>query len=628
MGMSNKNAKLLILSTVKKRFQNQDALRIELEFSHFVNAIQVVKALLKYDKKWAFSISLDDGYADAYNNVFNMFYGKYPDLNNVIHNGYFFTDGCGNDVMYKSGFAGPLVDSTGYDFHHENQNAYVKWSEYEFACDFGFDMMYQQYGQPAIENLITYNDFYQDTINGRNYVYNKLEFKPIFGTCNEGNTGWINNEGKCPLYDAGCKIVGFNNTSATVAGVFKTLEAGLNIEAITNDDISNGIIMRRALIDETTDTNSLQTQINSIANDTVKRWLHYFTHRVTYTTPVPSASMSVAKFKSLMDYLHTNFGKGGLDNMWMASPQEVYEYLHAYHNSNIEIYYEGNRVIIVVKYNKPIDFRRAAISLKVNLPSSPTKIEVFNIASVTTNIATNYQNGLINIEWTPEIVSVANKFVTKAETTRLPKDKDFAQFMVNRITDLSLKSPLQYRINNIQPIQEKIFAFDFGAAGYWEQGLPWNSVTSATTGVKLTSFKEFNSGETVNYGLEITQAFYAATTVGNTPSTPNSGVYPDKVLKDSVYNSISNGISQSAIKITGLNNDLLYDFEFLANKSNIDTTTKYKIGTQEVSLFARDNFTNTVRIDNVSPINGEIEILVIAQVQQGHLNGMRIIEHG
>lgn len=43
----------------------------------------------------------------------------------------------------------------------------------------------------------------------------------------------------------------------------------------------------------------------------------------SFTTPVSSASMSVAKFKFLMDYLHTNFGKGGLDNMWMAAPQEV-----------------------------------------------------------------------------------------------------------------------------------------------------------------------------------------------------------------------------------------------------------------------------------------------------------------
>jgi hypothetical protein len=620
-----KGLKSFFASNLRKRFSNPSAKRIELTFPSPVNSISVEKARLRYNKKWAFSISLDDGYADAYTNVFNMFYGKYPDLNNVIHNGYFFTDGCGNDVMYKSGFAGPLVNSDGTDFHTETQNAYVKWSEYEFATDFGWDMIYQQYGQPAIENLITYNDFYQDTINGRNYVFEKLGFKPIFGTSNNGNSGWINNEGKCPLFDAGCRVISWRSTSAIVAGQLVTIEQSFNLDTLTKSKLDAGIVVRRELLSE--DTIVLQDVYNAIAdvaNSPNHRWLHFFTHRVTYNNPPGSANLSVATFQAIMDHLHNNYGKGGLDNMWMAAPQEVYEYLYSYHTSTVDVYYEVNKVIIVVDFpNAPYDFRRFMLTLKVQLPMLPTQIDVFNLPSVTTNLNTT-TNGIINFDWSPSVVQVAEKFVNKAETTLSPRDKDYAQFMVNKITALDIKQPLQIRINNIQEPVTRVFGFDFGIAGYWYQGGNWIDISTNTSDFIKTGFKELNTGELFNYSLQIVTAFSSNTTTGNTPSTPDSGAFPDKVLKDAFV--VSTG-SQGVFKLTGLNNSKKYDFEFISNKSNVDTVTKFVIGTQEVLVNASDNFNNPGWIYNVSPTNGEIVVTVLSFVAGGYINGMRLYEH-
>lgn len=617
------------LSTIGKKFQNPQALRVELFFETAPSTFEATVAPLKYNKKWAFSFSLDDGYVDAYSNVFAIFYGGIPDLNNVTHPGRFFTDGCGNDIMYKSGFAGPLVDENGVDFHHENQTAYVKWSQYEFATDFGFDMIYQQYGQPAIGDLVTYQDFLNDTVTGRNYVLTKLGFKPLFGTCNNGNTGWINNEGKCPLYDAGCLVVGFNNTSATVAGQVISLETGYNLDTITKQAMDAGIIMRRSLLNEATIVlQDIYDTMAAISGDSARRWLHYFTHRVTYTEPPGSANISVATFQSIMDHLHNTYGKAGLDNVWMAAPSEVYEYIYARESAVINKYYEGNKVILEIVYDSPNDHRRPCLTLNINSNLPCKRVDVYNIVRGTTNLV-NATSGMVNLDWSGEIEAVADKFVTRAETTTYQEDIDYAQFMVNQITDLAIKTPLQARINAIEPYNPVSirFLFDFGISGFWEMGNPWNRVTSADVGVKLTQLRD-SDNNLYNYGIEVTDAFAAVGTVGNTPTPADSGLYPDKALKDSI-NTTTSGDSSGTFKMTGLDNAKKYDFIFLANKSNLDTTTKYTIGATSVTLFGRDNYTNTVRIDNVSPTNGEIFITVTNNTnsQQGHLNVMEMIEH-
>lgn len=616
-------------STVRRKFNNPQARRIELFFDTSPSTFEVSIAPLKYNKKWVFSFSLDDGYVDAYSNVFAMFYGRIPDLNNVVHPGRFYTDGCGNDIMYKSGFAGPLVDENGIDFHHENQSAYVKWSQYEFATDFGFDMIYQQYGQPAIGDFVSYLDFYNDTVTARNYVQNKLGFKPLFGTCNNGNTGWINNEGKCPLYDAGCLVVGFNNTSAIVAGQVVTLEQGFNLDTLTKSMMDAGIIMKRGLLDEdTTVLQDVYDTMAAVASSSQRRWLHYFTHRVTYSNPPGSANLSVTKFQAIMDHLHNTYGKAGLDNVWMAAPSVVYEYIYARESAVLNKYFEGNKVILEIVYDSPNEHRRPCLSLNINSNLPCKRVDHYKIPRCTNNLI-NATSGIINLEWSDEIEAVANKFVTRAESTTRQVDIDYAQYMVSQITDLAIKTPLQARINAIEPYNptSSRFLFDFGIAGYWELGDPWNRVTSADVGLKLSQLKD-SDGNLYNYGLEIIDAFAGVGSVGNTPVPADSGIYPDKALKDSI-NTTTSGDSFGTFKITGLDNAKYYDFIFLANKANLDTTTKYTIGATSVTLFGRDNFNNTVRIDNVSPTNGEILITVTNDTNssQGHLNVMEMIEH-
>ncbi|PZR27823.1 MAG: hypothetical protein DI535_08730 [Citrobacter freundii] len=103
----------------------------------------------------------------------------------------------------------------------------------------------------------------------------------------------------------------------------------------------------------------------------------------------------------------------------------------------------------------------------------------------------------------------------------------------------------------------------------------------------------------------------------------NSGVVPDKVMSNFYYLDFAD---TARFKFTNLNHATAYNVIFYAGSSYAPTNnTVYKIGDQTVSLSSTNNYTNTVKINNVVPDdNGEILVTVYSSVGYAFLNSVSL----
>lgn len=153
---------------------------------------------------------------------------------------------------------------------------------------------------------------------------------------------------------------------------------------------------------------------------------------------------------------------------------------------------------------------------------------------------------------------------------------------------------------------------------------PWNNTARAPEqGRVFTNLR--NDLNNVS-GLEMTVVNNFS---GDNPSGMitgnNSGVWPDNVLRSSWWVDI--GVV-STLKISNLNQNLLYSFVFTGSRNGAgDRTCVYTINGKSVSLNASYNISQLVQIDDVKPDkNGEVFIDVsLGQYSMyAYLNGMAI----
>jgi hypothetical protein len=98
----------------------------------------------------------------------------------------------------------------------------------------------------------------------------------------------------------------------------------------------------------------------------VKTWYNEFSHRVDDFNTT-SSSYNFYYFKSHLESIANQYGKTGVDRMWMAPLQEVYEYLVVGQTSTFSSQLVGNSLDITLNFDQtPKWVRRKAITFVVN----------------------------------------------------------------------------------------------------------------------------------------------------------------------------------------------------------------------------------------------------------------------
>jgi len=300
-------------STITKTVLDESArngILISMTFDANPNDLSVSVASLRYNKAFAYSITLDDGLADAYTNVFTLLNGGYNVELNRNYPGLSFTDGNGNDVRFTASSAVYCVNTLGIDLH-VNTAGYLKWTQMTNMYNAGWDILNHSYSHAAYSSGMDYN--YQIT-RGRDYIFEKTGIKATGFVIPSGDANYV-----LPALANGYNAI-YSQNYAYLGN------DGLDVNKIY--DYSNFKMSRRNLIEASFDTTSILTKINQIASQSVGGkhfWLSDFTHNVK--TVSANGGLIYSTFEYMANNIERLYGKSGSDNIWVAPVQRVYEYL-------------------------------------------------------------------------------------------------------------------------------------------------------------------------------------------------------------------------------------------------------------------------------------------------------------
>jgi len=379
---------------------------IMVTFNQAPTVYSVVKTPFRYNKTFAVSFHNDDGVSDIYTEGFPFFTGI--QVGNSNYPGLFYTDGCGHDISFKlssnlfsfNGVNGPDMHAPG------NGYGVVSWPQ--------LDIMYNNdcgiYNH-GISGDASSGDAYMNYSIKRNesYIRRKLfETTPggvqtrIFVNPN-GNTAYS------PVAFNLGYFTAFNQSSQGVIG-----NNGGDVNAYNN--WLTPIDLYR-LLGENTNVTQLADDMFANSINGANYWAPIFTHSIVTQYPL-------TKFHSDFNYIANTYGKDGLDNVWVATEEEILSYLRVKEATTITYGLAGNILLINLTGSIPSDMRFYPLSLLVNANATITNISFSGGINTFNGIGQN--SSLINLAWDgryiPDSVAVADSMVTIAEQTQAEYD--------------------------------------------------------------------------------------------------------------------------------------------------------------------------------------------------------------
>ena len=346
----------------------------------------VSKAILKYNKDFAYSFTLDDATVDAYTCVLPVFKGGLVSGNGQTYSGLFYTDGCGNDIPFRGGTAWNTANLAGIDVHTGNVVGQLTWKQLDTLYDFGWDVMNHSFTHRSQWNgPMSGNDYVNEVEQNRIAVKNKTQKQiqmPLF-VVPSGDTFYNN-----IAYQQAHQLV-FNQPGSVVGF------GGLDVTADYNFDKK---IVHRMLLEESLAISpTFLDRAVAKATGNTKIWYNEFTHRIDDFSP--TASFGFKDFYSHMKRAADTWGKNGTDKMWMAPLQEVYEYLMMRRYAHFTSSMNGSKMDLTFDlFNIPKWLRRRTLSLVVNSTVNFSNVTVPLGVKVTFKGIGNQK--LINLDFT------------------------------------------------------------------------------------------------------------------------------------------------------------------------------------------------------------------------------------
>ncbi|MEI7491036.1 MAG: hypothetical protein WCK92_06550 [Bacteroidota bacterium] len=396
-----------------QNFDSLQNIRIIVTFSSAPASYAVVKAPLRFNKLFAFSLEEDDGEKDIYTHAYPFLNGG--TIAGVIYPGLKYTDGCGNDQKFKmSGSIFPfislgpvLVDC------HDPATSYstlnVTWPQ--------LSEMYRQNWGVLDHGLTSGGGGTPAYEVARNTSYMKLKLpdatpggpdEKIFVNPNGGDIyspdAWA--QGYTICYREGYS---FADHSFNVSGPFPHQDIGMHR---TNSY----------------EAYNLSNLVDNFANGSTAgahQWGVAFTHSVTNS----NYGYSFATFQNHMNYIADTYGKNGLDNILMTTEEEIIDYLLVRDSIMVNTQLSGN--ILTVSFTGSVSDKYRFYNSTL-LISSDQNIASIAVQGVQTSSSTGagLASGMVNISWNghhvvpPEVN--AETWVSKTESSHSQEDANVA----------------------------------------------------------------------------------------------------------------------------------------------------------------------------------------------------------
>jgi hypothetical protein len=393
----NKYVLFIFLIWIQLRVEAQ---KITLQFSSTPTSTPSVSvAKLRYDKTFAYSYTFDDATDDAYKVALPLFKGGTIAAINQQSTGFFFTDGCGNDIPFRAGIAWNSTNSLDEDVHLNGIGGTLTWTQLDSLYRADWDVLNHSYAHRAQWAGAMTDADYDYQINQNRTVVRQKTQKAI----------------EMPLFvvPSGDYVYQDRALAAGHKAVFDQNFpfGGISFSGITVDnvpDMTNFKMLRWDL--QQIIAGTLTTKVNDIAvetqNGTTAKWWTEFSHRVDdYTTTTP---FNFYSFKDYMTALAQKYGKDGSDKMWFAPLQTVFEYLQMRQNARFTSQLiSGNRLDIDFDLSSvPTWLRRRTLTLVVNSNADFSQINIPSGTGIAVTFRGTGNRKIVNIDFTNYVAAI------------------------------------------------------------------------------------------------------------------------------------------------------------------------------------------------------------------------------
>jgi peptidoglycan/xylan/chitin deacetylase (PgdA/CDA1 family) len=319
----------------------------------------VSKAILKYNKDFAYSFTFDDGASDAFSHALPFFQGG--KVQNTAFLPLYFTDGCGNDVPFRGGIAWNSVNPTGIDVHTGEVKEQLTWTQLDTLYDKGWDVFNHSYSHKTRWTTpMLPIDYYNEIVKNQTAVRAKTSKKiemPVF-VVPSGDNNYQD-----VALELGNKIV-FDQATGVKGIEGFTLSGEMDLEKLK---------LHRQIVDESFSYFNILDKVAAKSTSTSPIWYNEFSHRIDGTT----GGFNFEVFKNHLQKTANTWGKNGTDRMWMAPLQEVYEYLVFRKTVKYTSQIVGKTLEISLDLSQvPTWLRRKTLTLVINSNTNFSRVDV------------------------------------------------------------------------------------------------------------------------------------------------------------------------------------------------------------------------------------------------------------
>jgi hypothetical protein len=341
------------------------------------NRVKIDRAPLKYNKHLALSFTLDDGYRSAYLTAFPLLNGgkvsgPMPDEwkndeggDGQESKGFFYTDGNGKLIPFKIG----LAINAGKIGDKPKNRGHLSWAELAEMNKAGWDLINHGYNHLTKPG----NDFALELTKNTDTVQKRLGV--TMTQC--AVPGGEHEEG----YELVYEDAAFANGSFGISS-YKGVPSNW---VLTTDLNLKDFVYERTFLQSDKDSTKPFTVDeplgiwDSLMRQPLPVWNNSFTHGVGNTN-LWGLSLFYPEFKYYMNSLNKRYGSVGNDRIWVASVQEVYEYLWLMQHISIDTKQHGDEITISLDVpGWPEYFKYKTVTLKIN-SDAPVTVADFDPA--------------------------------------------------------------------------------------------------------------------------------------------------------------------------------------------------------------------------------------------------------
>jgi len=339
--------------------------------------VTLTKAPLLYNKQHVLTMENDDSLNEPYTTFLPLFNGGTPILDTVPSAGMFMTDGCTNDIPYKSNVTGWVIDpSQMLDWYAWSDGSHwLDYAQLDTLMANGFGLVdhgyYTNMANPIVDPVTAVDNYVT-------WAENRYGFRPLYAVAPGGvvfdTTAWKNR-----WFEKGLRFIVIASGGAS---------AMTRVDNINITTFSQPLQVGRYNI-ETLSSSAMMAYVTTMVASPGNQWLRFFGHLIHMTDFIIYPNL-----KAFFTQFNTLYGKPGNDSIWVANIDDLISYLYCRDTITLDSVKEGNKTTFYIDESAiPSYVRHRLITFKV-----VTTDQILDI-HVSGETTASMSSSLINVLW-------------------------------------------------------------------------------------------------------------------------------------------------------------------------------------------------------------------------------------